>query len=150
MLNYLTGGAWDPHDFNTISLTCDSSVQFWDLRTMKYVDFSATFMLILNNKLQSSGPTTAINQKNLKLLWFGWGFSSPYHTLFLVYDFVLSPSIWFHNFFLPIFSSGWLSWYFLLLNIQSYSFYLHHTILYWLVQKLRYCQNRIDKNTIIF
>ncbi|KAL0351633.1 UNVERIFIED_CONTAM: WD repeat-containing protein DWA2 [Sesamum calycinum] len=35
MLHYLTGGAWDPHDSNSISLTCDSSVQFWDLRTMK-------------------------------------------------------------------------------------------------------------------
>ncbi|KAL0363987.1 UNVERIFIED_CONTAM: WD repeat-containing protein DWA2 [Sesamum angustifolium] len=35
MLHYLTGGAWDPHDSNSISSTCDSSVQFWDLRTMK-------------------------------------------------------------------------------------------------------------------
>ncbi|XP_051139298.1 WD repeat-containing protein DWA2-like [Andrographis paniculata] len=38
MLSYLNGGAWDPHDFNTISLTCDSSVQFWDLRTMRKTD----------------------------------------------------------------------------------------------------------------
>ncbi|KAM7260459.1 hypothetical protein ACFE04_016200 [Oxalis oulophora] len=34
-LNYLSGGAWDPHDVNAIAATCDSSVQFWDLRTMK-------------------------------------------------------------------------------------------------------------------
>lgn len=39
MLHYLTGGAWDPHDFNSVSLTSDSSVQLWDLRTMKYVNF---------------------------------------------------------------------------------------------------------------
>ncbi|KAJ8772562.1 hypothetical protein K2173_027739 [Erythroxylum novogranatense] len=35
MLHYLSGGAWDPHDLNAIAATCDSSVQFWDLRTMK-------------------------------------------------------------------------------------------------------------------
>ncbi|XP_044512323.1 WD repeat-containing protein DWA2 isoform X2 [Mangifera indica] len=35
MLHYLSGGAWDPHDANSVAATCDSSVQFWDLRTMK-------------------------------------------------------------------------------------------------------------------
>ncbi|XP_019168486.1 PREDICTED: WD repeat-containing protein DWA2-like [Ipomoea nil] len=35
MLHSLSGGAWDPHDYNAIALTCDSSVQFWDLRNMK-------------------------------------------------------------------------------------------------------------------
>lgn len=35
MLQNLSGGAWDPHDSNIVALTCDSSVQFWDLRTMK-------------------------------------------------------------------------------------------------------------------
>ncbi|KAF8410325.1 hypothetical protein HHK36_002852 [Tetracentron sinense] len=35
MLHYLSGGAWNPHDQNAVAATCDSSVQFWDLRTMK-------------------------------------------------------------------------------------------------------------------
>ncbi|KAK8677671.1 hypothetical protein V6N13_143196 [Hibiscus sabdariffa] len=35
MLHYLSGGAWDPHDINAVATTCESSVQFWDLRTMK-------------------------------------------------------------------------------------------------------------------
>ncbi|XVE94434.1 hypothetical protein REPUB_Repub02eG0008100 [Reevesia pubescens] len=35
MLHYLSGGAWDPHDINAVAATCESSVQFWDLRTMK-------------------------------------------------------------------------------------------------------------------
>uniref|UniRef100_A0A2P2JC82 WD repeat-containing protein DWA2 n=1 Tax=Rhizophora mucronata TaxID=61149 RepID=A0A2P2JC82_RHIMU len=35
MLHYLTSGAWDPHDVNSVAATCESSVQFWDLRTMK-------------------------------------------------------------------------------------------------------------------
>ncbi|CAI0434951.1 unnamed protein product [Linum tenue] len=33
-MHYLSGGAWDPHDVNSIAATCESSVQFWDLRTM--------------------------------------------------------------------------------------------------------------------
>ncbi|KAL5778337.1 hypothetical protein ACOSP7_011263 [Xanthoceras sorbifolium] len=35
MLHYLSGGAWDPHDVSAIAATSVSSVQFWDLRTMK-------------------------------------------------------------------------------------------------------------------
>ncbi|OVA03007.1 WD40 repeat [Macleaya cordata] len=35
MLHYFSGGAWDPHDRNAVAATCDSSIQFWDLRTMK-------------------------------------------------------------------------------------------------------------------
>ncbi|XVE56268.1 hypothetical protein DITRI_Ditri03aG0224800 [Diplodiscus trichospermus] len=35
MLHYLSGGAWDPHGVNAVATTCESSVQFWDLRTMK-------------------------------------------------------------------------------------------------------------------
>ncbi|KAJ3692862.1 hypothetical protein LUZ60_011957 [Juncus effusus] len=35
MLSNLSGGAWDPHDRNSIITICDSSVQSWDLRTMK-------------------------------------------------------------------------------------------------------------------
>ncbi|XP_039003309.1 WD repeat-containing protein DWA2-like [Hibiscus syriacus] len=35
MLHYLSGGAWDQHDINAVATTCESSVQFWDLRTMK-------------------------------------------------------------------------------------------------------------------
>ncbi|EPS73402.1 hypothetical protein M569_01347 [Genlisea aurea] len=38
MLHNLTGGAWDPHDASSVALTCDSSVQFWDLRAMKRKD----------------------------------------------------------------------------------------------------------------
>ncbi|XWS24585.1 hypothetical protein CRYUN_Cryun28dG0115600 [Craigia yunnanensis] len=38
MLHYLSGGAWDPHDVNAVAATCESSVQFWDLRTMKKVN----------------------------------------------------------------------------------------------------------------
>jgi hypothetical protein len=36
MLHSLSGGAWDPHDVNAVAATGESSVQFWDLRTMKY------------------------------------------------------------------------------------------------------------------
>lgn len=35
ILHYLSGGAWDPHDVNVVASTCESSIQFWDLRTMK-------------------------------------------------------------------------------------------------------------------
>ncbi|RZC48570.1 hypothetical protein C5167_016996 [Papaver somniferum] len=35
MLHSLSGGAWDPHDRNALAATSDSSIQFWDLRTMK-------------------------------------------------------------------------------------------------------------------
>ncbi|XVF16507.1 hypothetical protein REPUB_Repub10bG0037000 [Reevesia pubescens] len=35
MLHYLSGGAWDPRDVKIVAATCESSVQFWDLLTMK-------------------------------------------------------------------------------------------------------------------
>ncbi|KAJ0960635.1 hypothetical protein J5N97_001511 [Dioscorea zingiberensis] len=35
MLHSLSGGVWDPHDRNTIAAMSDSSLQFWDLRTMR-------------------------------------------------------------------------------------------------------------------
>ncbi|XP_054810151.1 WD repeat-containing protein DWA2-like isoform X2 [Prosopis cineraria] len=35
MLHNLSGGAWDPHDVNSVAATCESSVQLWDIRTMK-------------------------------------------------------------------------------------------------------------------
>ncbi|KAM0945303.1 putative transcription factor WD40-like family [Dioscorea sansibarensis] len=35
MLHSLSGGVWDPHDRNAIAAMSDSSLQFWDLRTMK-------------------------------------------------------------------------------------------------------------------
>ncbi|CAB4296056.1 unnamed protein product [Prunus armeniaca] len=35
VMHYLSGGAWDPHDTNAVAATCESSIQFWDLRTMK-------------------------------------------------------------------------------------------------------------------
>ncbi|CAA6663269.1 unnamed protein product [Spirodela intermedia] len=35
VLHHLSGGAWDPHDRNTVAAFCDSSLQCWDLRTMK-------------------------------------------------------------------------------------------------------------------
>ncbi|KAG9153044.1 hypothetical protein Leryth_012305 [Lithospermum erythrorhizon] len=35
MLQSLSGGAWDPHDYNAVALTCGSSVLLWDLRTMQ-------------------------------------------------------------------------------------------------------------------
>ncbi|XP_050214677.1 WD repeat-containing protein DWA2-like [Mercurialis annua] len=38
MLHYLSGGAWDPHDVNALAVTCESSIQFWDLRTMKKIN----------------------------------------------------------------------------------------------------------------
>ncbi|GJT37435.1 uncharacterized mitochondrial protein-like protein [Tanacetum coccineum] len=33
---YMNCGAWDPHDVNVVASTSESSIQFWDLRTMKY------------------------------------------------------------------------------------------------------------------
>ncbi|CAA7020113.1 unnamed protein product [Microthlaspi erraticum] len=38
MLHSLSGGAWSPHDVNAVAATGESSVQFWDLRTMKKVN----------------------------------------------------------------------------------------------------------------
>ncbi|RWR90594.1 WD repeat-containing protein DWA2 [Cinnamomum micranthum f. kanehirae] len=35
MLHNLSGGVWDPHDQNAVAAICDSSIQCWDLRTMK-------------------------------------------------------------------------------------------------------------------
>lgn len=40
MLHSLSGGAWDPHDINMVATTSESLIQFWDLRTMKYVFLS--------------------------------------------------------------------------------------------------------------
>ncbi|KAL6521712.1 WD repeat-containing protein dwa2 [Orobanche gracilis] len=34
-LHHISGGVWDPHDANSFALTCDSSIPFWDLQTMK-------------------------------------------------------------------------------------------------------------------
>lgn len=38
MLHNLSGGSWDPHDQNAVAAICDSSLQCWDLRTMKKVN----------------------------------------------------------------------------------------------------------------
>ncbi|XP_057435139.1 WD repeat-containing protein DWA2-like [Lotus japonicus] len=35
VLHKLSGGAWDPHDVNSVAATCESYLQFWDVRTMK-------------------------------------------------------------------------------------------------------------------
>ncbi|XP_011628967.1 WD repeat-containing protein DWA2 [Amborella trichopoda] len=35
MPHYFSGGAWDPHDQNSLATTCESAIQCWDLRTMK-------------------------------------------------------------------------------------------------------------------
>ncbi|GKE44120.1 transducin/WD40 repeat-like superfamily protein, partial [Tanacetum coccineum] len=35
MLHHLSCGAWDPHDVNVVASTSESSIEFWDLRTMK-------------------------------------------------------------------------------------------------------------------
>ncbi|KAK1606971.1 hypothetical protein QYE76_030644 [Lolium multiflorum] len=35
MLPNLRGGAWDPHNHNSIAAITDSSLHFWDLRSMK-------------------------------------------------------------------------------------------------------------------
>lgn len=51
MLHSLSGGAWDPHDYNAVALTCDSSVQLWDLRTMKYVVVLLFLSLVLVRRL---------------------------------------------------------------------------------------------------
>ncbi|KAG7020717.1 WD repeat-containing protein DWA2, partial [Cucurbita argyrosperma subsp. argyrosperma] len=48
MLHYLSGGTWDPHDSNAIATTSESSVQFWDLRTMKKTDSIACSAYIRN------------------------------------------------------------------------------------------------------
>lgn len=39
MLHNLSGGVWDPHDQNAVAGIFDSSIQCWDLRTMKYFVF---------------------------------------------------------------------------------------------------------------
>lgn len=38
MVNYIYGGAWDPHDISILSIACESSIQFWDLRSMKQIN----------------------------------------------------------------------------------------------------------------
>ncbi|KAH1123759.1 hypothetical protein GLYMA_06G018800v4 [Glycine max] len=35
MLHKLSGGAWNPHDVSSVAATCESYLQFWDVRTMK-------------------------------------------------------------------------------------------------------------------
>lgn len=35
MLHHMASGAWDPHDVGGAATVCESSVQFWDLRSMK-------------------------------------------------------------------------------------------------------------------
>lgn len=35
MLRHLSGGAWGPHDVNAVASTCEWTIKFWDLRTMK-------------------------------------------------------------------------------------------------------------------
>lgn len=37
MLPNLRGGAWDPHNHNAVATITDSSLHFWDLRSMKSV-----------------------------------------------------------------------------------------------------------------
>uniref|UniRef100_A0A803LUN9 HAT C-terminal dimerisation domain-containing protein n=1 Tax=Chenopodium quinoa TaxID=63459 RepID=A0A803LUN9_CHEQI len=34
VLHYLTGGSWDPHDVNSVTLTSESAIQLWDLRKL--------------------------------------------------------------------------------------------------------------------
>ena len=33
----LNAGAWDPHNSNEFAVACDSSLQLWDIRTLKCV-----------------------------------------------------------------------------------------------------------------
>eukprot|EP00249_Psilotum_nudum_P018157 c26664_g1_i1 orf=93-1241(+) len=37
MLHHMAGGAWDPHDINIVATACESSIQHWDLRSMKQI-----------------------------------------------------------------------------------------------------------------
>ena len=46
MLPNLRGGAWDPHNHNTVAAVTDSSLHFWDLRTMKLVLWQSWPLLI--------------------------------------------------------------------------------------------------------
>jgi hypothetical protein len=54
MLHYLSGGAWDPHDVNAVAATCESSVQFWDLRAMKYDTSAYLFFYFFNLSINNS------------------------------------------------------------------------------------------------
>ncbi|KVI07723.1 hypothetical protein Ccrd_013914, partial [Cynara cardunculus var. scolymus] len=47
MLHHLSGGSWDPHDLNVVASTSESSIQFWDLRTMKYVPIDQDLFSLL-------------------------------------------------------------------------------------------------------
>jgi len=49
MLPNLRGGAWDPHNHNSIAAISDSSLQLWDLRSMElilYLDLLLFTMLL--------------------------------------------------------------------------------------------------------
>lgn len=49
MLPNLCGGAWDPHNHNSIASISDSSLQLWDLRSMElilYLDLLLFSMLL--------------------------------------------------------------------------------------------------------
>lgn len=49
MLPNLRGGAWDPHNHNSIAAISDSSLHLWDLRSMElilYLDFLWFYMLL--------------------------------------------------------------------------------------------------------
>lgn len=66
MLHHISGGAWDPHDVNVVASTSESSIQFWDLRTMKYaltlVKVSSPSLVMQKKDLVSS-TISHLNEK---------------------------------------------------------------------------------------
>ncbi|KAL6587529.1 hypothetical protein OROMI_000507 [Orobanche minor] len=58
----ISGGVWDPHDANSFALTCDSSIQFWDLRTMKQIQLST--MLDLDTLLPVCTRRTVVDDED--------------------------------------------------------------------------------------
>nr|XP_043631940.1 WD repeat-containing protein DWA2-like [Erigeron canadensis] len=75
MLHHLSGGAWDPHDVNAVASASESSIQFWDLRTMKKttsIEYSHVRDMDFDSKKQHMLVTAAdesgINIWDLRML----------------------------------------------------------------------------------
>nr|GEY48294.1 retrovirus-related Pol polyprotein from transposon 17.6 [Tanacetum cinerariifolium] len=106
MLHHLSGGAWDPHDVNVIASTSESSIQFWDLRTMKKtnsLEYSHVCSMDYDSKkehmLITDADDSGINIWDLRMLKgpccrAPWTFtldlgSTKTHTYFTVYTCIL-------------------------------------------------------------
>ncbi|GJX50218.1 transducin/WD40 repeat-like superfamily protein [Tanacetum coccineum] len=60
ILHHLLGGAWDPHDVNVVASTFESSIQFWDLRTMKHLNKGTNEFIVATKDSHGSSNNTSM------------------------------------------------------------------------------------------